>query len=78
MPFPEACPSLVSSSQAEPGDGGFVGGPASCAADAATMAAAAADVMNASGITTDESVPGVSSDEDSDLGEFLLDAVQWL
>jgi len=69
MPFPEVCPSLISS------------GPASAAANAATMAAATSDIMDsvvtpvsssACSVTTDE------SGEDSDLGEFLLDAVQWL
>lgn len=73
MPFPEAWPSLVTSSVPQVG-------PATDAADTATMAEAAADVMNnatpqassAASMTTDE------SGEDSDLGEFLLDAVQWL
>lgn len=70
MPFPEACPSLVTSSS-----------DSSLAAD--VMAAAAADVLMKSSVTTsDESIPGVStdggSDEDSDLGDFLLDAVNWL
>ncbi|KAL7439876.1 hypothetical protein ACHAXH_006523 [Discostella pseudostelligera] len=38
-------------------------------------------MMAASTTTTDESIPGVStdeSDEDSDLDEFLLDAALWL
>ena len=73
MPFPEACPSLVTSSDSDC--------LASLAAD--VMAAAAADVLMKSSVTTsDESIPGVStdggSDEDSDLGDFLLDAVNWL
>jgi len=73
MPFPEACPSLVPSAP------DVTAAPGSSVADAVTMAAAAADVMNnmvpvdsGATVTTDE------SDEDSDLGEFLLDAVQWL
>jgi len=71
MPFPETCPSLVTTPVLDP----ILMGPASVAA---SMAAAAADVLMGSS----ESIPGVSgtdeSDEDSDLGEFLLDAVQWL
>jgi len=63
MPFPETCPSLVASS--------------SVAADATaslmsagSAASAAADA--AAAVSTDE------SGEDSDLGDFLLDAVNWL
>ena len=71
MPFPEPCPSLVPSA-------------------ANSMAAAAAtDVLMSAAAPSDESdvsVPGVSTDESgdddeddcNDLGEFLLDAVQWL
>jgi len=69
MPFPETCPSLVT-----PADVGGMMGPASVAA---TMAADAADVL----MNSTADIPGVPtdvSDEDSDLGEFLLDAVQWL
>lgn len=72
MPFPEPCLSLVTSAPQVQ-----VIGPATDAADAAVM-----ELMNhrdptvssSSGatVTTDE------SGEDSDLGEFLLDAVQWL
>ncbi len=71
MPFPEPCPSLVPS-----------------AANSGMMAAsAAADVLMSAAVPSDESdvsVPGVSTDESgdeddcNDLGEFLLDAVQWL
>jgi hypothetical protein len=66
MPFPEACPSLIPSA-------------------IAAGSSAAADVLM-SAATSDESVPGVSTDESgddeeddcNDLGEFLLDAAQWL
>ncbi|KAL3785116.1 hypothetical protein ACHAW5_009796, partial [Stephanodiscus triporus] len=76
MPFPEAFPGLVPSASR------------SVSADAGMMAAAATDVlMSATAASySDESVPGVSTDESgddeeadcNDLGEFLLDAVQWL
>lgn len=71
MPFPEACPSLVTDPVPIGGEGMM--GPASVAA---TMAAAAADVL----MNSTENIQGAPdvSDEDSDLGEFLLDAVQWL
>lgn len=73
MPFPEAFPGLVPSASR------------SVSADAGMMAAAATDVLM-SAAASDESVPGVSTDESgddeeddcNDLGEFLLDAVQWL
>jgi hypothetical protein len=68
MPFPEACPSLVPSAPE-----------VTASTDAATMAAAAADVMNSMpSVDSGATVSTDESDEDSDLGEFLLDAVQWL
>ena len=68
MPFPEACPSLVPSAPE-----------VTASTDAATMAAAASDVMNSMpSVDSGATVSTDESDEDSDLGEFLLDAVQWL
>ncbi len=89
MPFPETCPSLVDP-QVGVSSSLLEGSVASSADD--IMAAAASEVLmlpaaivgpssGATATTADESVPGVStdeSDEDSDLGEFLLDAVNWL
>mmetsp|Transcript_29302 Transcript_29302/g.49934 ORF Transcript_29302/g.49934 Transcript_29302/m.49934 type:complete len:476 (-) Transcript_29302:154-1581(-) len=78
MPFPEACPSLVVPTTE--GGGASVAGPATECLMNMTAAAAAASSVSASS-SSGEDIPGVStdeSDEDSDLGEFLLDAVQWL
>ena len=78
MPFPETCPSLVPSASSS------VSGPASVAADdAATMAAAAADVLmsgcsSASSSSAADEVTTDESDEDNEIGEFLMDAVNWL
>ena len=74
MPFPEPCPSLV---------------PSAASSGVLAAAGAAADVLMSAAAPSDESdvsVPGVSTDESgdddedncNDLGEFLLDAVQWL
>lgn len=63
MPFPETCPSLVVSATVD----------------------ATASLMTTTNVPppamAKEEMPSVSTDEsgeDSDLGEFLLDAVQWL
>ena len=65
MPFPEACPSLVDNNA-------VVGGGSTTTTAAVPQGPATAAANELPSITTDE------SDEDSDLGEFLLDAVQWL